>query len=89
MLELFAKDQVRTTVESTYLDDVLRKLRYLDDARVEVIIPDELVPEISHLAEKLTTTFDYDEVHWVGAIQLSARRLKASIARVKFKPGTT
>lgn len=88
LLELFAKDRVRTTIESTYLDDVMRKLRDLDDARVGECIPDELVPEILDLAQKLVATREYDEDRWVNGIQDSARALKANIARVKCNFGT-
>lgn len=88
LTELFAKDQVRTTVESTYLDDVMRKLCDLDDTCVEECVPDELVPRILDLTETLATAADYYDNRWVSEIQDSARKLKANIVRVKCKPGT-
>lgn len=89
LLQLFATgDRVRTTIESTYLDDVMRTLRNLGETRVEEWIPDDLVPEILDLAEKLATAKDYDEDLWVDDIQNSACVLTANIARVKCTPGT-
>ncbi len=89
LLELFTKGQ-GAAIESKYLEDVLRKLRDFDDTRVEECIPDELVPEISHLVEKLTRAKNYDEYRRGKDIQLSARTIKANITHVKCgKPGTT
>lgn len=88
LLELLAKDQVRTTIKSTDLEDVMQKLCDLNNTRVDECIPDELVPEILHLTEKLTTA-KYDEDFWVTYIRSSARRLKTNIARVKCKPPST
>lgn len=89
LLELFAKDRVWTTIESTCLRDVMRKLSSDSDTRVGECIPDELVPGISDLAEKLATDKDYDEDYLVAYIQSCAHGLKANIARVKCKPGMT
>lgn len=89
LLELFAKDQVRTTIKSTDLEDVMRELCDLNNTRVDECIPDELVPEILHLTEKLTTAKDYDEDFRVTHIRSFARRLKTNIARVKCKPPST
>lgn len=91
LLELFSTGQVRTTIESTYLDDVMRKLRDFDDARVGECINDELVPDILNLTEWLATTDGYadDDWRWVKYIQGSARTLKVNIIRVKCRPGTT
>ncbi|KAL1946056.1 hypothetical protein VTO73DRAFT_15183 [Trametes versicolor] len=89
LLELFAKDQTQTAIESTYLDDILRRLRGLDDARVGEFIPDELVPDILDLAEKLATANHYADDHWVESIQSCARRLQGNVGRVKCgKPAT-
>lgn len=55
---------MRTTIESTYLDDVMRKLCVLDDTRVEECIPDELVPKLLDLVEKLATAARYYDNRW-------------------------
>lgn len=93
LLELFAKDRVWRTIESTYLRDVMRKLSSDhddSDTRIRQCIPDELVPEILNLMEKLTMAKDYDEDYLVEYIQSCAQGLKANIARVKCgKPGMT
>ncbi len=86
LLKLFAKDRVRTqmTIEPKHLMDVMGKLRCLDDTRVGEYIPDELVPEISDLAEKLTANCNHVESCWVSRFtQRSAHRLKVNIARFK------
>lgn len=89
LLELFAKDRTQTTMESTYLNDVMRKLGDLDDTRVGECITDDLVPKILNLAEKLATANAYANTILVEGIQESARALKANIARVKCMPGMT
>lgn len=83
LLELFEKDQVRATIESTYLDDIMQKLRNLDDACLEDCIPDELIPDILDLAEMLATAADYYDDNWVDSIQSSACRFHENIDRVK------
>lgn len=88
--EMFAKDGVPTTEESTYLNDVMRTLGDLDDTRVGEFISDALVPKILDLAEMLKTANRYYSDRRVGrSIQSSARALKANIARVKCYLGTT
>lgn len=93
LLELFTQGPVRSPIELTHLDDVMHKLRDLDDTRVEECIPDELVPKLLDLAEKLATSEDSDdsdEDRWASLdIQLCARSLHENINRVKCKPGTT
>lgn len=89
LLELFKQNQVRTNIEPTYLDDVMRTLRDLDDTRLEECIPDGLVPEILVLMETLTTAEDYYNDSWVGSIQRCARALKDNIDRVKSKRDAT
>lgn len=91
LLEMFEKGQARTTIEWTYLDDVMRKLGDLDDASVKRCIPNELVLKFSDLVEKLAWGVDNDDNEWGGGqIQRSAFKVKANIDRVKHgKPGTT
>lgn len=89
LLGLFAEYKVRATIESTHLDDLMWKLRSLDDARVKECIADDLVPHILRLAEKLETASDYDDERWTGSIQKCAGELKERIFRVKHKPETT
>lgn len=89
LLQLFAEDQVRTNIESTYLDDVMRKLRDIDDPHMKEWIPDDLVPQILDLAEKLATANHYADDEWVDNIKGCARAFKANITRVKCKPDST
>lgn len=89
LLELLAKDQARIAIESTYLDDVMEKLRGLDDTIVGGYFPDALVPEILDLTEKLARTNAYADDVRVDSIQHSAHVLKAKIPSVKCMPGTT
>lgn len=90
LLELFVKNQVRATIESRYLSDVMRKLCDLDDNRVGRYIPDTLVPAIIKLTNKLATIAGYRDNNWVDDIQDSARKLKEKIIdRVKYKLDTT
>lgn len=89
MLKLFAEDSVKTTIESTHLDDVMRKLRRLDDSRLEEGIADDLVPEMLRLAGILQTASDYTSNDWVNQIQVSARAFAENVIRAKHKPGTT
>lgn len=83
LLELFTKDKMRTTIESTYLVCVMLKLRAIDDTRIGECIADELVPEILDLAEKLATGPGYYENRWADQIQRTARSLHENIDRVK------
>lgn len=89
MLKLFAEDRVKTTIESTHIDDIMRKLRRLDDSRLEEDIADDLVPDMLHLAGILQTASGYTSNDWVNQIQASARAFKENIIRVKNRPGTT
>lgn len=89
MLKLFAEDRVKTTIESTHLDDIMRKLRRLDNSRLEEDIADDLFPDMLHLAGILQTASDYTSNDWVNQIQASARAFEENIMRVKNKPGTT
>ncbi|KAL1945577.1 hypothetical protein VTO73DRAFT_2428 [Trametes versicolor] len=89
MLKLFAEDSVKTIIESTHLDDIMRKLRRLDDSRLEEDIADDLVPDMLHLAGILQTASGYTSNDWVNQIQASARAFGGNIIRVKNRPGTT
>ncbi len=89
MLKLFAEDRVKTTIESTHLDDIMRKLRRLDDSRLEEGIADDLVPDVLRLARILQTASEYTSNDWVNQIQASARAFEENILRVKITPGTT
>lgn len=89
LLDLFAEDKVRRTIESKYLFHVMWELQSFDDARVEECIPDYLLPDILHLVDILATASDYNEWRWAERIQEHARAFKESIIRVKCKPDTT
>lgn len=89
LLGLFAADKVRTTLESKHLDSVIWKLAVFDDMRMERCIPDDLVLDISHLADMLKVHSDYVDSYYVRQIHRHAATLKRSLIRVKHKPGTT
>lgn len=89
VLGLFAEEKVHTTIEATYLDNVMGRLRDLDDARIEEYIPDDLVPEILRLASILETASNYADHYWVQSLQSHAKRFKLNITRVKRRPDTT
>lgn len=89
LLDLFAEDKVRRTIESKYLFHVMWELQSFDDARVEECVPDYLLPDILRLVDILATASDYNEWRWAERIQEHARAFKESIIRVKCKPDTT
>lgn len=89
LLGLFAENTVRATTESAHVENVLRQLLSLDDACIEECVPEDLVPDILHLAKTLETSTDYTEHYYVQYLQMWARELKENIIRVKRKPGAT
>ncbi|KAL1945523.1 hypothetical protein VTO73DRAFT_2374 [Trametes versicolor] len=89
LLDLFAQNKVHTTIKATYLDNIMRRLRELDDAQVEECIPDDLVPDISRLASILETASNYADNSYIDNLQLWAGMFKVNIARVKRKLDTT
>lgn len=90
LLALFAEDNVRASIESYYLCDVIWSLSNLNDALVEQCVPGDFVPDILSLAEKLEMASDYnDDNSWTALIQQRARILKVNVIRVKHKRETT
>lgn len=87
-LELFAEDKVRTVIVSTHLDDLMRTLRYFDRAHVEECIPDDLLPDILRLMERLASASGYVDDDYVEGIQKHARTFMETIVRVKCKSET-
>ncbi|KAL1945578.1 hypothetical protein VTO73DRAFT_2429 [Trametes versicolor] len=88
LLELFAEDKVRTVIVSTHLDDLMRTLRYFDRAHVEECIPDDLLPDILRLMERLASASGYVDNDYVEGIQKHARTFMETIVRVKCKSET-
>ncbi|EIW58207.1 uncharacterized protein TRAVEDRAFT_47373 [Trametes versicolor FP-101664 SS1] len=94
LLELFAADKVRTTIESGCLASVLGGLRGLDDARLQKCVPEDLVLGILDLAETLESASEYADNKYVREVQHVAAIFGKTIIRVHFrsvkhKPGTT
>ncbi|OJT11010.1 hypothetical protein TRAPUB_12464 [Trametes pubescens] len=89
LLGLFAEDNVRKTIDSLDIYLVMSTLSHLDDARVEECVPDDLVPDILNLVEKLETASDYVDNYWVPRIEEHARTFKAKLVRVKNTQSTT
>lgn len=89
LLGLFAENTVRATIESAHLENVVRQLLSLDDSCVEECVPEDLVPDILHLAKTLENSSDYTEHYYVPYLQMWARDFKENIIRVKRKQGAT
>lgn len=86
LLQVVVEDNVRTTIDSTSLLDVMWSVRDMSDSALATCIPDDSVPDILRLAGVLATASEYAENHWVKEIQESALSLKAAVIRVKGEP---
>lgn len=89
LLGLFSEEKVQTTIVPTFLHDVMRSLRDLDDTHLEECILEALVPHIVDLAAKLETASEYVDTLWVYNIQDCARTFKENVIRVKHNPKPT
>lgn len=94
LLELFAADTARTTIESGCLASVLGGLRGLDEVRLQECVPEDLALDILDLAETLETASEYADNKYVREVQHIAAVFGKTIIRVHFKyvkhrPGTT
>lgn len=88
LLELFAQDKVQTTIDSCLIFCVVWPLSDLNDDSVEQCVPDDFVPHILRLAEKLETASDYHNDCWERDIKRCARQFREKVIRVKHNPET-